>query len=458
MADYEPVGPPETAAHKTKKSHTNHPSRPHTPKHAVGRHNKKKRNRDSGVKTMNQLANALARISLRDDDSKHKNGGNNRPHAHHNKKKRNHDSGATTMKQLIRALAQSNLRDDDDSQHGNGKKLTKSQRKKQKIRPPRRGAQAQRPSSLGETQSGGQSGQSTTSNTRRRKDMLPLPSDNVYLSKVRGFRAFMSNDQTRDWIKSVFKPQIENWHHELLSVPQNQSRVKAAQAAPYVFSNAVVEEAIDQHSSSGLLGSLLGEKNSCPTDFHLEKKRNDSLTFIQHSAMIACLVVRDGQLSHQFSSKALDRKRHQAAATLLASVIMDLKTDFGYFVRLLLDVEEKNVSTSEDGQTLAAMGASEEEEQGVEVQASIKKAPRVLRMSSGLFGSIGRALLGLQHNSDCEISLRRSETFGGEYRIVLDGTIDQVREAQQVIQTLADSSPVSAEQDLFSVPNEAMSD
>lgn len=260
-----------------------------------------------------------------------------------------------------------------------------------------------------------------------------------------------------DWLKSVFKPHIQDWYHECLSATENQSHVEAAQANPYFFSKAVFEEAMDQHVSSELLGSLLGERDACPTAFHLEKKRNNSLTFIQHSAMVACLIVRDGQLSPKFSAHSCERKRHRAAAALLASVVMDLTTDLGYFLRLLLNVEEEGVSTGGDGQALVTM-ESEEEQQGVESESSVKKVLRVLRMSSEMFGSIGRALLDLQHSSDCEISFRKAPIFPEEYLAILTGTTAQVQEAEQALQTLTDRSSLSGQLDLFSVPAEILDD
>lgn len=419
---------------------------------------------------MNQLVNALGRSSLRDDDSKHKTSEHsrrNRPnrlhthhhsHGHHNKKKKNRNSGDVTLKQLTRALAQSSLGDNDDSKHEDGKKLTKKQRKKQKSRMSPGKLQVQNPLSVAATISGGQNGQSTTEGSRRRYSNRPLPFDGVCLSKVRGFRPFMNNNQIMDWLKSVFKPHIQNWYHECLSAPENQPHLEAAQANPYFFSRTVFEEAIDQHDSSELLGSLLEETDACPTAFHLEKKRNNSLTFVQHSAMVACLVVRDGHVGPKFSTHAGERKHHQAAAALLASVVMDLTTDLGYFLRLLLDVEEEGVSTSEDGQALVTMESEGEEDQGVESEASVKKVPRALRMSSEMFGSIGRALLDLQHSSDCEISFRKSPIFLEEYLAVLTGTTDQVREAEQATHTLADHSPLSGRLDVFSVPAEILDD
>jgi hypothetical protein len=451
MAGYNTPGALEMAAQEPANSHQDHPNRPHTHHNP---HSRKNRHRDSGA-VMSKLANALGRTTLEDDNSKHKkcaqnhNNHINHPetthrqaHGRDNSKKNKRKAGVTTMKQLANMLARSNLRDDDDhSKYENGKKLTPRQRKRQKSRE----AQAQRADSATATKSGGQSGKRTTRETRSMTGMLPLPFNGVCLSKVHGFREVMNNQQIRDWLKSVFKPHIEDWYHDCLSIPEFQPSVEAAQAAPFVFCKMVTDEAMNQHDSSGLLGSLLGETDACPTAFHLEKKRNNSLTFIQHSAMVACLIVRDGHISQSFSGKALERKRHQAAAALLASVIMDFKTDFGYFLRLLLDLEGKDRWTIEDERTLLAMQESEDKERGAAGQVSVKEVPRLLRMSSALFGSIARALAGLQYNSDCEISFRKSTLFPEEYHVVLAGASGQVREAEHTIRTLAESSPVPAD-------------
>lgn len=465
MADHNPPGALETAVHEPAKSHQNPPNRPHA-HHVHGHASRKNRHRDSGA-VMSKLANALGRTTLEDDNSKHKKGAQshnnhiNHPetthrqaHGRDNSKKNKRKAGVTTMKQLANMLARSNLRDDDDSKYENGKKLTKRQRKKQKSR----GAQAQKANSATATNSGGQNGKSTTRETRSMTGMLPLPFDGVCLSKVHGFREVMNNQQIRDWIKLVFKPHIEDWYHDCLMIPEFQTSVEAAQAAPFVFCKMVADEAMNQHESSGLLGSLLGETDACPTAFHLEKKRNNSLTFIQHSAMAACLIVRDGHLSQPLSGKALERKRHQAAAALLASVIMDLKTDFGYFLRLLLGLEEKDAWTSEDERTLLAMQEPENRERFAASQVSVKEAPRLLQISSALFGRIARVLAGLQYNSDCEISFRRSTLLPEEYHVILAGTSGQVREAEQAIRTLVENSTVPGTLNLFSVRPQVLSE
>jgi hypothetical protein len=277
------------------------------------------------------------------------------------------------MNQLANALARSSLRDRDDTKHENGKRLTKNQRKKQKSRQARKRAHAQGPDSVGVIQPGSQNQQSTARETRSMTGMLPLPFDKVYLSGVGDQTSFMTNDQIMDWIKSAFDPHIKDWYYECLSAPENQSRVEAVRDAPYVFAEAVVEEAMDQHSSSELLGSLLGETDACPTAFRLQKRRANNLTFIQHSAMVACLVVRDGKLSHPFSINACRRRRHHAAAMLLTSVITDLKTNFGYFQRLLLRAGKDDKKN-----------ATEREQQCAESQASFKEIDCTEEVGQGL--------------------------------------------------------------------------
>lgn len=159
MADYNLPGSLKTAAHEPAPSDQNHLNRPHAHHHAHDHHSRKNRHRDSGAQAMNKLANALGRTTLKDDNSKQKNGETShksqvgQPHTHHhahdlhNKRKKGRGSGAVAMNQLANALAKSNLRDDDDddSKHKNGKKLTKRQRKKQRSRE----AQAQRADSAG---------------------------------------------------------------------------------------------------------------------------------------------------------------------------------------------------------------------------------------------------------------------------------------------------------------------
>lgn len=158
---------------------------------------------------------------------------------------------------MAKALARSSLGDENKKKRGNGKKLSKKQRKRLRMR-----------------QSGSQNGESIARETRSMSGMLPLPFDNLYLREMGDRESFMTNDQIMDWIKSVFNPHIKNWYHECLSAPENLPRVEAAQDATYAFAKAVLQEAMDQHSSSRLLGSLLGETDACPTRFPFAEGRN----------------------------------------------------------------------------------------------------------------------------------------------------------------------------------------
>ena len=360
---------------------------------------------------------------------------------HHNNKRRNRDKGGKILSQLTKALARSSLKDD-DSMEEDGKKLTRNQRKKQTKHVAHKEKRTSK-------SAGGQNGKSTTRVTRSRVGMLPLGFDNLYLSKCGGPSSFMNNDQIRRWLKSVFTPHIENWYHECLSAPANQSRLKTAQGAPRDFAKAVVKEALNQHSSAESQGYLLEKENVCPTAYHLEKKQDNSLTFIEHSTMVACLVVRDGQRDGSFGGYANRRMLHLAAAMLLTSVIMDIRNDLGYFLRLLLDVEEIAITFREEEQALMAQKVSEKAAQSVESQVEFQEASNVLRISSSLFGRMGRALLALQRESDCMIGFRKADELGKEYLVVLAGTADQVREAEQAIQRLMDSLTGVAEEDLM---------
>ena len=71
-----------------------------------------------------------------------------------------------------------------------------------------------------------------------------------------------------------------------------------------------------------------------------------------------------------------------------------------------------------------------------------------------MFGSVGRALQDLQHNSDCKISFRKPDISMDEYLVVLAGTTRQVREAEEeVLKILADNTEV----DLLSAQAEELS-
>jgi hypothetical protein len=396
MEDCDPPGPPEVAAQEPKNGHKAHSHYPHSHHHAHDHHSQRRRNRDKGAKVLDKLANALARSSLRDDES----------------------------------------------QHENDTKLTKNQRRKQKRHAARKEARASKPA-------GDQKVKSTTRVTRSMVGMLPLGFDNLYLGKLGGAPSFMNNDQIRTWLKSVFDPHIENWYHECLSVPENHSCIEAAQDTPHIFAKAVVEEALDQHRSSDLQEFPQGRADACPSAFHWEKKQNNSLTFIEHSAMIACLIVRDGQRGGTFGASADRRMLHRAAAMLLTSVIMDLRIELGYFLRLLLGIEEIALPVREEEQALETLRAPEKEEQSVASQAKFKAVSKVLRVPSDLFRNIGRALLHLRRQSDCSIGFHGPDRLGEGYLVVIAGTAEEVIEAEQAVEKLMESWTTVAEEDLM---------
>ena len=60
-----------------------------------------------------------------------------------------------------------------------------------------------------------------------------------------------------------------------------------------------------------------------------------------------------------------------------------------------------------------------------------------------MFGSVGRALQDLEHNSNFKISFRKPDISMDEYLVVLAGTTRQVREAEEeVLKILADNAEV----------------
>jgi hypothetical protein len=247
-----------------------------------------------------------------------------------NRKKRDRDSGAKLLNQLINRLARSHLDD----------KPTKSQLKKMR-RAAREAEQAQKLSSLAPVKAKNDEAQPTSRKTRSMNGMLPLGFDSSYLLEPGKVSGFMTNDKIRTWIMSVYTPHLKNWYHECLSAPANQYHLIAAQNDPHAFTKAILAEAATQHHSTKMLGPLLGEEETCPTAFHLQMKQSNNLSFIQHSTMVACLVVRDGQRGGSFKAMNSGLKLHRVAATLLTTVVMDLKTDMGYFLRLFLGLDQE---------------------------------------------------------------------------------------------------------------------
>jgi hypothetical protein len=171
-----------------------------------------------------------------------------------------------------------------------------------------------------------------------------------------------------------------------------------------------------------MLGPLLGEEETCPTAFHLQMVQSNNLSFIQHSAMVACLVVRDGPREGSFEAMRSTLKLHRVAATLLTTVIMDLKTDLGYFLRLFLGLDQGAALSWEDSQ-----------------------------VPSTLFRVVGEALLVLQRTRKCKANLHEPSGPGIGCRVVLTGTASEVGEAEQVIQDLLKISTAPADMDLMEV-------
>lgn len=358
MSSYEPPRTMTAAASEPKQIHPNGPHPRHVRPHVA---NRKKRDRDTGAKVLNQLSHALAQSTLdgKLTQNQRKKKEKKEPAARIEAKAPSDASKQLSKKQRKRpnraareeVKAQSDLSEKEKPTKKQRKKmelaarqaakaqsnpsekqpkLTKSQRKNMKLAD-RIEFQAHRQDPVKHVESKGKQAQDTTRKIGNMNGMLPLGFDSSYLDTLGDASSFMSNDQTRTWIISVHNSHLESWYHDCLSASANQYRLIAAQNDPHTFTKAVVHEAMVQHASSESLRPLLGEVDTCPTAFHLQMKHSDSLTFVQHSAMVACLVVRDGQRGGAFAACEDSLMLHRAGALLLTSVIMDLKTDFGYF-------------------------------------------------------------------------------------------------------------------------------
>lgn len=356
-----------------------------------------------------------------------------------NRKKRDRESGAKVLNELCLALSRSSL----------SEKPTKNQRKKMN-RAARNEAQSRKQPSPQKTEYKGKKVQDTTPSTRKTRSMngmLPLPFDNSHLEKLGKPSSFMTNDQIRTWIMSVYTPHLTSWYHDCLSAWSNQNRLKAAQDDPHIFTKAVLREAMDQHESSELLGSLLGEADKCPTAFHLQMKHTGSLSFVQHSAMVACLIVRDGQRDGAFAASNDLKKLHQAAVFLLTSVIVDLKTDSGYFLELFTSTDKGTALSRKEAQALSTLRTAKEEEKGGRSQEEKSEVSKTIRVPSKLFAIVGEALLGLHRTNDSKMDLQRPSGPGTGCRVVIVGIAGEVNEAEQVIQRLIASLSAPAEGD-----------
>ena len=180
--------------------------------------------------------------------------------------------------------------------------------------------------------------------TRSKTGMLPLGFDKQYLDRLGNETAFMNNDQIRQWIKSVSSLHLESWCKDCLCDAENQGHFHRIAEDPEPFAQAVIREVMSQHESQRTLEKPV----NCPTSLHLDMKQSGTLTLRQHTAMVACLVVRDGQRGGKFAECGDQMQLHKAAVMLLISVIMDIATKGGHFSKMLLG-EEQADETMDDG-------------------------------------------------------------------------------------------------------------
>lgn len=325
------------------------------------------------------------------------------------RKPRNH--GLKALNKLTKALARSNLADD--------KRGARETRQARKNKVPRDVA-----AELAQVY--GEKIPYESRKTRSMTGKLPLGFDNMYLSNMGTPDAFMNNNQIRSWVESVYDPHLKEWYQKCLSAPEKQPDLEAAQKHPLALAKAILKEVTDQHDSSKLLQPLLGEADECPTAFHMDLSQRNSLTFVQHAAMVTCFVVRDGQRGGQFAACTDEHDLHRAAVMLLISVIMDLEKKSGYFSRLLVDVEETT--------------APESTWNSVAKPHKVKKRSHSVKFPSRLSDSVAKALHYWKQGMDCYFTFDKSAASKKVHVVHLVGSERQVTDMAQTVRKLVENS------------------
>jgi hypothetical protein len=458
MSVYEPPRATKAAASKPKHNNTGNPS---SHQNKLLENNRKTRDRESGAKVLNQLINRLARSHLNDKPTKSQLKNMRRAAREAEQAQTPTSLACSKLEKKLAKQQRTEMRREarkEKQAHASTsvtpskleQKLAKQQRKEAR-REARKAKQARKLAFVTHNKPKKMSGkaQSTSRKTHSTTGMLPLGFDSSYLVEPGNVSRFLTNDQIRTWIMSVYTPHLKQWYQECLSAPANQYHLIAAQNDPHAFTKAILLEAATQHNSAKMLGPLLEEEETCPTAFHLQMKQSNNLSFVQHSAMVACIVVRDGHREGSFKAMKSALKLHRVAATLLTTVIMDLKTDMGYFLKLFLGIDQGSALSWEDSQALLALKVSKEGEQATNRKAKITKVSKTIQIPSNLFRGVGEALLDLQRTSKCKADLHEPRGPGSGCRAVLPGTAGEVSEAEQVIQDLFRRSTAPADVDMM---------
>lgn len=395
-------------SHKSQTAHIQPNDRDHFVQESVGS-GKKPRNHD--VRILNKLTNALSRTHLDDDQP-----GQLEDSGGKQKRKARQAEGQQASKRTRQAST--------NNEPGNRRKSKQEARKARQAE----GKKASKKTTPEQTKVNGRARWDEPRKTRSMTGDLPLGFDNSYLRNVGDRKTFMSNVQIRSWMESVFDPHLETWYRDCLSMPSCQSHLASAQEDPSAFAEAVLQELIYQHDSSRLVRTLTGEAAGCPTAFHLDLEQRNCLTFVQHKAMVACLVVRDGRRAGQFAKCTRERKLHRAAVMLLVSVIMDLKNESGYFSRLLVGVNE--------GTTY-----SNPMEPLVVKQKKVKMTSKTTRFPSHLLEHVEKVLSEWKRQSThCKFSFDKTVASETMCAVHLVGSKGQVGGMMKTISKMVESS------------------
>lgn len=337
------------------------------------------------------------------------------PNDYYHKQKRRHESGDKVLNQLMNDLAKSTLEDYDKPDSAYYKGEDGGRKSRRLAREAKRESQAQTPDSKPMTkkqrqkekqkQRASKGKKSKAKDSSSKDEILPLGFDDQYLRRA---DTGMNNNQIRKWINSVFPQHIENWYRDCLSLPENEPQFKAAQVDPDSFANSVLLETLTYNDFSDVLASDLTQLTKGPAGLHLGMRPGVSLNFIQHTAVVAHLIIHGGMRGGNFAKCKDPRKLHKAAVMLLVTVIMDLKVGFGYFFRHLNRAATKTLQ--------------------------VPKA--LLSVTVDAFGE-------LQRTSGCAVTVHQGQLADLAYNVDLTGTAGQVDEAEQVILKLMESTTVS---------------
>lgn len=269
---------------------------------------------------------------------------------------------------------------------------------------------------------------------------LPLAFDSSYLEKMGRKKTFMQNDDVRTWISSV-SHHLKDWYRECVCDPANEADLRAAQSSPLQFADAVFQH---EFKLSGSAKQTVGWRTA-----GLEKSAQENevvSNFVQLTGIISRRIESDGQRGGGFARSKQPRHIRYAAIMLLVTVIMDLTVNMGYFVRLFLGVRAD--LTAEDERVLLALGSAPESPAEPTGHRSLGAVPRTLQVPADLFGFVRKTFENLPNSTGCRTFVHPPIGPGLARYIVLIGSTAQMDEAENVITKVMETSATPFDVDL----------